>query len=186
MFYLYFILNTVSGTGYFGITNKSVRRRLLEHHYSASNNKKTKLYDAIRSYGIEAFAIYTVCESDTRDAIEWAEKEAIRLSGVKGLRLYNMTSGGDGGFVVPESKITEWKAKLSLARQGRKPALGMKHTEENKKLFSEVSRKYWEENRVYDPAIIAGFTSFKEANKQTGISKTHYYRIKRALASDQS
>lgn len=95
-----------------------------------------------------------------------------------------MTNGGEGGFVVPAEKINSWKEKLSKARKGRQPALGMKHTEENKKLFSEVSKKYWDENRIYSPEEIRKFSSFKEANRATGISKTHYYRIKRALNND--
>ena len=53
----------------------------------------------------------------------------------------------------------------------------MKHTEENKKLFSEVSNKYWDEHRLYTVEQIVSAGSFKKAQELYGISKTHYYRL---------
>lgn len=182
---LYCILNTVSGSVYFGITSNPIERRYSAHmHRAFTENKKSKLYDAMRSYGPESFSLYSVASFDSREELNDAEIFAIKRGKERGLNLYNMTEGGEGGFVVPEDKIDEWKFKLSKARQGRMPALGMKHTEENKKLFSEVSNKYWDENRKYTAEDIQNFSSFKEANAATGISKTHYYRLKKRVLSN--
>jgi len=135
----------------------------------------------MRKYGEDTFYIVELEMVSTKAESNISEINHIEQCKLLGINLYNMTEGGDGGFVVPEEKLDEWKQKLSIARQGRKPALGMKHTEENKKLFSEVSNKYWDEHRKYTVDQIVEAGSFKAANTIYGISKTHYYRlIKRA------
>jgi hypothetical protein len=87
--------------------------------------------------------------------------------------LLNLADGREGGYVIPEASKEAWKAKLSLARQGRKPALGMKHTEENKNFFSECSKR----RKLLYPTLDVTKVGFIEANKTCGISKTHYYRL---------
>jgi len=59
----------------------------------------------------------------------------------------------------------------------------MKHTEENKKFFGECGRLRWDKYGRYPAEVTA--MSFKEANEKYGISKTHYYRMRR-LHSEQS
>jgi len=94
----------------------------------------------------------------------------------------NLAPGGEGGFVVQDKD--QWIKKLSKARKGGKPALGMAHTEDNKKLFSKLSREYWSTNKVYANDDIVKL-SFKDAHKLYGISKTHYYRLlKRAKINE--
>jgi hypothetical protein len=71
---------------------------------------------------------------------------------------------------------------LSQARQGRTPALGMKHSDENKRYFSECSKRR-------EPKYPKQVTEipFKEASEKYGISKTHYYRLlKRAGLNETS
>ena len=85
-----------------------------------------------------------------------------------------MVEGGKPSFRVKD--IKSWKKKLRKARKGRKPSLGMKHSDENKKLFSKVSTEYWKSQKTYDVEQVRKL-SFKEANLKLGISKTHYYRI---------
>lgn len=95
-----------------------------------------------------------------------------------------MADGGDGGFVVQD--IESWKKKLKIARAGKKPALGMKHTKENKKLFSKVSREYWDtqdtfvkkEDEIVDYGIEYGY---KKAMSKFNISQTHYYRLRKKV-----
>lgn len=188
MYYLYCIKNKVSDSVYIGITGNSVSRRFYEHIHNATIlNKKTKLYDAIRSYGIDSFEIFELDYFNTREECCIAEIDSIKCAKEIGQNVYNMTEGGDGGFVVPIDKIPKWKEKLSLARQGRQPALGMKHSEENKKLFSDVSNKYWDEHRIYSVEDIQQCSSFREAKEIFKISKTHYYRLKkRAQINDLS
>lgn len=163
---------------YIGQTSKSIARRYYEHKHNAfSVGKKTKLYDAMRKYGENAFEVFEFETYSSKDEINNAEIDTIKEAKNLNISLYNMTSGGDGGFVVPDSKIESWKEKLSEARQGRAPALGMKHSEENKKYFSEVSNKYWNEHRKYTAKDIKAAGSFLKAKELYGISKTHYYRL---------
>ena len=82
---------------------------------------------------------------------------------------------------------SEWKTKIREARKGRTPALGMKHTEENKKLFKQVSLDYWSTQNTYDKnAKEILQLSHKEAKEQFGISTTHYYRLKKRFATNDS
>lgn len=186
MYYLYCIENKKSCSVYIGITGASISKRFYEHIHNATIlNKKTKLYDAIRSYGINNFEIFELNSFNTREECCLAEVDSIRCAKEIGLSLYNMTEGGDGGFVVPIDKIPEWKEKLSVARQGRTPALGMKHSEENKLLFSEVSNKYWDEHRIYSVEDIQKCSSLQEAKEKFKISKTHYYRLKKRAQSNE-
>lgn len=163
---------------YIGQTGSSIARRYYEHSHNAySLYKKNKLYDAMRKYGEQAFEVFELNVYNSKQEVNAAEIAAISEAHLLDISLYNMTAGGDGGFVVPEDKIDEWKKKLSDARQGRTPALGMKHSEENKKYFSEVSRKYWDENRKYTADDIKQAGSYIKAKELYGISKTHYYRL---------
>ena len=186
MYYTYCIVNSISGSMYIGQTSSSISRRYYEHcHNAYTLDKKSKLYDAMRKYGKDAFYVVELETLDTK--LEANQSEVAHISEAKfiDINLYNMTDGGDGGFVVPTEKLTEWKQKLSIARQGKTPALGMKHTEENKKLFSEVSNKYWDEHRKYTVEQIVSAGSFKRAHELYAISKTHYYRlIKRAQRNE--
>lgn len=182
MHFIYCIVNNISGSMYIGQTSSSISRRFYEHKYNAfSINKKSKLYDAMRKYGEDAFYIIELEYVEDKQQANLSEISHISESKKLNIELYNMTDGGEGGFVVSTDKIESWKAKLSTARKGRTPALGMKHSEENKKLFSKVSNEYWEQHRVYNLDQIISCGSFKKANELYGISKTHYYRlIKRA------
>ena len=98
---------------------------------------------------------------------------------------------GDG---ANQKKITKSKAKIAKKlkeqRKGRTPALGMKHTDESKKISSEVSNKYWDTQDTFarNPEKVEAILqlSHKEAKLQFGISTTHYYRLKKRFASNDS
>lgn len=182
MYLLYSIYNNESGSMYFGMTSRSISQRWSGHKHAAKSGKKSKLYDAMRSYGLDAFSIAAIAYYDTKEDCCRAEIDAIKLHRDVGENLYNLADGGEGGYVVPEHLRDEWKAKLSKARQGRKPALGMKHTEENKKFFAECSKR---KTPKYPKEVTS--LSFKEAKAKYNISKTHYYRLlKRAETNDLS
>ncbi len=175
MYSLYRIINNQSKSSYIGMTNKSISRRFYQHLYAAKTGKKTKLYDAIRSYGADCFSIILLKEFDTRQECCNAEIDLIAKEDF----LYNLAAGGDGGFVIQD--VESWKEKLREKRKGRTPALGMKHTDDNKKFFSECNKR---KTLLYDYDLPS---SFKEANQLYGISKTHYYRlVKRRKINDLS
>jgi len=136
----------------------------------------------MRKHGVENFMIAIRDTFDTKKECQQSEIDWIALARKEGWKILNLADGGEGGYVVPEHHRDEWKAKLSVARQGRKPALGMKHTEENKKFFAKCN----ERKIPKYPKEIADL-SFKQAKEQHQISKTHYYRLlKRAKSNDLS
>jgi group I intron endonuclease len=143
MFKVYEIRNTLNGHRYIGMTRNELSRRWSQHLYQLRSGKKTKLYDAMRSYGIDNFQMDLLAEYDTHQECCAKEIELIVNSD------YNIARGGQGGFNITNTEA--WKAKLRKARIGRKPALGMKHSEETKKLCGEYSRKRHERSRSNAP-----------------------------------
>ena len=176
MYKLYKITSTATHKVYYGITNGELSRRWAAHKHS-SKSSPAALYNAIRKYGIETFTINLVWEFDSRDDCGFAEQEMIRTS--KGNN-YNMHRGGSTGFSMrdkSEDEYLQWKESLSKSRQGSKPALGMKHTKENKKLFGEYGKLRWDIHGRYPDDVLN--YSFAEAHRKYGISKTHYYRLRK-------
>ena len=173
MYQIYEIVNKVSGRRYIGMTKNSLWQRFASHKHAAKSGKKSRLYDAMRSYGIDNFEINFLEKFDTKQ--DCCEREIFLIA--EGENLYNLASGGEGGFAV--RNVEEWKKKLRKARVGRKPALGMKHTDENKKFFAECNKR---KKLLYDFNLPK---SFKEAHSLYGISKTHYYRLVKRAGSNE-
>lgn len=179
MLYLYVLRNTVSGTKYYGVTN-NVKQRLAGHKYAAKHKKhKCPLYDAMRSYGFDKFQMEVLDQGDD-EAIVAAEIAAIAGDS----ECYNLHRGGSLGFDIrdkgPEA-VEEWKVKLRAARKGRQPALGMKHSDEVKKLCGEYGKLRWDIHGRYSAEEVLKYGS-AEAKERFGISKTHYHRLRKAAA----
>jgi len=175
MFYVYKMTNVVTGKFYIGYTNNP-KSRIATHKHAASSGKKSKLYDNIRKYGFGSFNFEIVFQSTVRQVALDKEVEMINLDDKLSL---NLALGGEGGYVVPDEKKEEWRAKLSAARKGKKPALGLKHTDATKAMSSIAGKKRWDIYGRY-PDNVVDF-SFKEATANFGISKTHYYRLKKQV-----
>lgn len=181
MYYLYYIVSEKTSYFYIGITN-NLQRRFACHKHSANSGKKSPLYNCMRKHGVENFLIVLVNEFETKEQAQQAEIKEISDARTKQWKILNLADGGEGGYVVPEHRKDEWKAKLSKARQGRKPSLGMKHSKENKKFFSECAKR-----KILRYPNIDFSLGFSKNNKLYGISKTHYYRLlKRAKRNDLS
>lgn len=184
---VYCIENKISGSIYFGLA-KNFKRRMYGHVHCAKRGVKSPLYDAIRSYGLDAFDCYVIASGLSVEEAQEYEIQLIAEAKHIGFKVYNIHLGGCIGFdnrTKGEEEVKKWKAKMSKARAGKKPALGMKHTEENKKLFGQYGKLRWDiHGRYPDDVLNYGFT---EANKRYGISKTHYYRLRkeRALSNEQ-
>lgn len=177
---MYIIRSKNSKYFYIGITN-NIKRRIASHALAAKH-KKSKLYNWINKY--KDWELVIAYECINRKEANKEEAFWINFGRKNNWPLLNLANGGDGGYVIPDDKKEAWIAGLKRARAGRKPALGMKHTKENKEFFSKVSNEYWETHRKYEPETLITL-SFKEAQKNFGISKTHYYRLKRALNNEQ-
>mgnify|MGYP003403023246 CR=1 FL=1 len=180
---------------------------------TSTKGKGTYLYNAMRKHGIENFSFEVVKEFE--DEIECGDYEVSTISFFRknDIPNYNLHDGGTLGhrmtpnnpkwqewlsslkkakvaFKEDTEAFTTWQDKLKEKRKGRTPALGMKHTDEAKQIASEVSNAYWDtqETFIREPekvqAILA--LSHREAKEQFGISTTHYYRLKKRFATNDS
>lgn len=180
--YLYKITNIISGSIYIGVTKTTIKQRFSSHKCASKRGNPGKLYDAMRSYGIDKFEIEMLYQYKTEEAMLLAELQLITYIKLAGIKNYNLKAGGSKIFGVNDKPA--WQQKLKEKRKDRKPALGMKHSDENKKLFSSYGTHRWDLYGRYPKEVLDyGFT---ESNKRYGISKTHYYRLRkeRILSND--
>lgn len=214
MYYAYLITNNVNFKVYVGITT-NLKERWSRHKSIARNlsASTSPLYNAMRKYGVDNFSFQELAKFTSKADCERFEIDTIARFRNEGITNYNLHDGGTFGFAMtPDSPKWEtwkenlrlakvhfkdnpeafaaWKARLIAARKGRTPALGMKHTDENKQLASKVSNEYWDSQNPYTrdlekvAAILA--LSHKEAKQQFGISTTHYYRLKKRFTTNDS
>lgn len=74
MGFIYKITNTVNGKIYVGKTTETIERRFYEHKLSVKTGKKqSKLYSAMKHYGIDNFVVEEIDQSD--DYNELCNKE---------------------------------------------------------------------------------------------------------------
>lgn len=176
--FLYVIINKVSGTKYYGIT-VNPKQRMAAHRSAAKNKRhKSPLCCAMQSYGIDNF----VMEALEEGTAEYIAQQEIALIASDDT-CYNLHRGGHIGFDIRlkgQEAVASWTGKLKAARAGRKPALGMKHSAETKKLCGEYGKLRWDIHGRYPQKVLD--YGFKESNKRFGISKTHYYRLLKAAA----
>jgi len=179
MYKVYYLVSYSTSRYYIGITRNKLRTRFMQHTSASDRGVKSPLYDCMRKY--KDFLIVLRDEYPTHK--ECCEREIELIAGARELKhsILNLADGGEGGFYVHD--IANWKKQLRAKRQGRKPALGMKHTEENKEYFSEVAREYWKTQPTYVAEEILKH-SFSAAKEMYGISKTHYYRLKRQSSNE--
>ena len=180
MYSVYFIVSEKTSYLYIGMTSKRLSTRLAQHRHAAKKGIKSPLYDCMRKHGPENFTMVLRDVFETKEACQQCEIYWINHAKKENWKILNLAEGGIGGYVIPEDKKSEWKAKLREARKGKKPALGMKHTEENKKLFSECNKR--KIPRYSNLDFTLGFT---KNNKICGISKTHYHRLLKRVKSNE-
>lgn len=112
---IYKITNIVNSKIYIGKTIKSLNYRFSRHLINANKKINRHLYDSINRYGKEAFKIELIeeCADDllNKREIYWISKHKSNQKEFG----YNMTDGGDGGKMQPESI-----EKMRLKKTGRK------------------------------------------------------------------
>lgn len=142
-FVVYKITNNINNCIYIGITN-NFQRRMREHKNNAENfdyKYKSKLYNAIRKYGMENFNAEIIEVVDNREQLEEREKYWIEFYDSTNHDLgYNITKGGTGGYTHDMSgknnpmyghRYTE-EEKIKIGNYTR----GIKKSEEIKKKIS--------------------------------------------------
>lgn len=158
------------GTVYVGITIAGYEMRKARHLSNASAGVQYHFYRALRKYGADAFTWSILSEGHTWDELCELERREIAALKERGVRIYNMTSGGDGTpgrTITPESskrmsdagkrrfecpKQLEWNRQKSLgvantpAQKAKISASLSGHTRsaETKARMSAAQKKAWE------------------------------------------
>jgi group I intron endonuclease len=137
---VYLITATTNGKAYVGQSSFTLFKRWENHKRCARHGRQTPLYHAIRKYGVQAFAIRVLAESDSKQEIDYLEKKFIQDFGTKVPNGYNLSDGGDG-------------------------APGYRHTPETKELLRKlrIGKSSWMKGRTPTPRMRA---SVAEANKK--------------------
>lgn len=173
----------------------------------------TYLYNSMRKHGLSNFSFEVIKEFEVESDCCNYEIATISFFRENEIGNYNLYDGGTLGHTMSPKhpRWEQWKLalsrnaianskdigargawidKLKEQRKGRTPALGMKHTNEAKQIASEVSNKYWDTQDTFtrDANKVANILalSHREAKKQFGISTTHYYRLKKRFATNDS
>ena len=139
MFYTYAHYKT--GTGEIFYIGKGKGKRYL----SKTGRKNPHWHSIVNKYG---FTSEILANWDTEEEAFEHEKLLIACFKDMGFKLSNLTNGGDGcaGLVFTETH----KQKLKIARQGKTPMKGKKHSEETRMKMSESAKRRGEKVNVSD------------------------------------
>lgn len=143
-YYIYSLTNNISQKKYIGYSNDPLKR-LRTHKSQVKKGVKTKLYDAIRSYGWVNFSFNVIYESDNQyHTLNIMENYYINLYDTFNNR-YNMTLGGEGAIGnIPWCKGKHPKQLLWDDKRKKDHSLYLKNLwDDNKK--TELSDKWTDE-----------------------------------------
>ncbi len=115
MNFVYKVTNTENGKSYIGITSRSTEERWKEHLSRAKNGlRNSRIYAAIRKYGVEKFEVTTIDQVDCEDSVRELEKKYIqKFDSYK--NGYNCNFGGHGFLTFPD----DIRKKISEAQKGK-------------------------------------------------------------------
>jgi hypothetical protein len=117
MYEVYCLTFKNNGKKYVGFTGIGVMNRMHKHYTNASYGIDSHLYRAIRLYGVENIEIEILHESeDKQDALNMEQYYIVKFNTID--CGYNETSGGFGGWSVPEHKLIAWKKSIKKRTQG--------------------------------------------------------------------
>lgn len=128
---VYETINKINGKRYIGCHATDN----LDDGYLGSGNL---LKEAIKKYGTINFERKILHIVKTPGEMFELEASLVTEEFVNNPDTYNLVPGGFGGFKVQDKE--KWKAKLKISRQGRKPALGLKHSEITKQKISDFNK----------------------------------------------
>lgn len=140
---VYMHVNKINGKKYIGWTSRLPEERWKKDGYEYTRTDKNGNYKhrhfgpAINLYGWDNFEHKIIYDSLTEEEAKEKEKELIaRYDTTNPEKGYNLTLGGDG--TVGYQHTNEAKAKMSKAKQGKKPwNYGISPTEETLKKLRE-------------------------------------------------
>ena len=133
---IYLLRNKVNGKGYVGQTRRTLEERWKEHAKPSQRKDGLALHNAIRKHGREAFERQVLNTALNLDALNLLERFWIKELRTLRPGGYNLTNGGDGGFM----RSVETRRRMSLAQIGNQKSKGFKHSAESRAKMSEAQR----------------------------------------------
>lgn len=122
---IYKAVNKLNGNTYIGKTILSLHQRKTGHlNYVNNQNSETYFHRALRKHGIDNFEWSIIQTCITENHLNLAEQAYIELYKMNGVKLYNMTEGGEG-------------VRLCGEKNG---FYGKKHSEETRDHWSEIRK----------------------------------------------
>lgn len=195
---IYRVENQITGEAYVGITTNSIKQRQLDHTERAVRGESGKFYEAIATFGEDAFTWEQIDTAESTDELAAKEKEYIIVYNSKE-EGYNSDSGGGIEKTVYQyncetkelinkfqnlksaaSAISATKQDISRACLGSNGILkGYFWSYNNSEIFipNGDSRKKRVVQLDMNKKFIAEFSSVAEASKNTGLSKTCIARV---------
>ena len=136
---IYEIENKINGHCYIGMTTQTFRERKRQHKKDIARNTHFYIYRAFKKYGWDSFNWKIIGTSENIDILKEMEKTFISYYKGIGIKLYNLTDGGEGTF-------------------------GYHHTQETKQRLSQLKRKKIDEKEIVS-LYLEGKTLYEIAEK---------------------
>ena len=185
---VYKYVNNVNGKVYIGQTTRTLEERHREH----KRHNETAFDKALSKYGCDAFTGEVLCECETIEELNEAEKHYIKLYNSLIPYGYNMCEGGDNtkGYTHTD----ETKQKMSAAKKDKyvgsgNPFYNKTHSAEAREKMSKArkGRKLdgeWKEKIVkarYKKVLCVEtgtvYDSIKECAETLNLKPTHISRV---------
>ena len=168
---IYRITNNINGRIYVGKTERRIEERWARHQRDALTSHRP-LYNSIRKHGAENFSIDILEVCATTEELTEREKYWIKeLNAEHSFGNYNMTEGGEGGFVLKHNpNRAEIYKRQALSRTGQK------RTPEQRANMASAATKRQQSYTTEQKAEIAAKIS--TTNKERGIAPPEYTKWK--------
>ena len=195
---IYKATNTFDGSSYIGATTNSIHQRKLDHIERANRGENGQLYEAITTYGVDAFTRTQIDTANSTDELAQKEKEYILEYNSK-KEGYNKDSGGgfkksvyqydfkDGSLIKQYNGLEEASDVINSSKQHISRAClsvnntfgGFYWSYEYKVPFKPKmdSRKREVYQLSLNGQLLAKYVSVSEASRQSGVSKTCISRV---------
>lgn len=98
MGYIYKITNLINNKVYIGQTRNTIQQRMYRHWFNAKT-AKTGIDKALFKYGKDNFTVDTICECEN-EQLDELERFYVKQYGAYGPAGYNLTPGGQEGFIL--------------------------------------------------------------------------------------
>jgi group I intron endonuclease len=168
---IYMAENVKSGKIYIGQTTKTLEQRRKQHVWLAKKGSQTYFHKALRKYGPGNFEWFILYHASSVTRLNVLEMYTIREYQKKDV--YNLTAGGEGTKGHIKSATTRERCRQAALR--RPPV-----TAASRLKMSESQRARRQRQGVYSKDVLT--LPFREAKVKYNISKTHYYRLRKADA----